>query len=398
MTPLESSCHDILYKNFSYTDEHVYILYDSESPLADILTSAFMHIAPENSQIREFKNPPQPLYRGGLINPDNPHIKEQNRLVTSHNILENQKVWLDHHLDPTLQSAETLDPQIDEIKAALTSLPSWSIVVLIQSTNFRLSTFRIRLELFHLGIHVLEFNHLAYIPESEFDTFQNSLIYRTDEYVRMEGILRGKIEKNNVLYLQDDISSSHYGMVRIGSIDWSYLTFWPLESIRWNTWDYSSVSNKWGTFPIGEVFTESIDLSSVHGRCLIEAFPNEDFSVCHCDPFELVIKHGRVLPSPHFPLAFQKLYDYMIAFEWEVIVRELGMGINPAITTSTPLSDINFYERKTWVHLSLGKKHGIYGKKLPKTEVQRFHIDVFIALDWVWIGEERVYEDWRWAL
>lgn len=92
MTPLESSCHDILYKNFSYTDEHVYILYDSESPLADILTSAFMHIAPENSQIREFKNPPQPLYRGGLINPDNPHIKEQNRLVTSHNILENQKV------------------------------------------------------------------------------------------------------------------------------------------------------------------------------------------------------------------------------------------------------------------------------------------------------------------
>ena len=63
------------------------------------------------------------------------------------------------------------------------------------------------------------------------------------------------------------------------------------------------------------------------------------------------------------------------------MVRELGMGLNTAITTTTPLSDINFYERKIGIHLSLGKKHGIYGKKLPKTEVQRFHIDVFVAVE-----------------
>ena len=80
---------------------------------------------------------------------------------------------------------------------------------------------------------------------------------------------------------------------------------------------------------------------------MVEAFPNEDFSVSHCTPFELVIERGRVLPSPHFPPAFQKLYDYMMQFEGEVMVRELGMGINPALTTATPLSDINFYERKT---------------------------------------------------
>ena len=88
-----------------------------------------------------------------------------------------------------------------------------------------------------------------------------------------------------------------------------------------------------------------------------------------------------MLPSPDFPEEFQKLYDLVTQFEGgEMRVRELGFGLNPAISTEKPLRDINFHERKVGVHLSLGKKHGIYGKKLPKTELQRFHIDVFIAL------------------
>ena len=80
------------------------------------------------------------------------------------------------------------------------------------------------------------------------------------------------------------------------------------------------------------------------------------------------------------------------------MVRELGFGLNPAISTTTPLSDINFYERKLGVHLSLGKKHGIYGKKLPKTEIQRFHIDVFVALAGVYIGSKRVFQDGKWII
>ena len=136
----------------------------------------------------------------------------------------------------------------------------------------------------------------------------------------------------------------------------------------------------------------------MNGKCLVEAYPREDFSVEHCVPFELVIERGRVLPSDHFPAEFQKLYDWIMLYEGEVMVRELGLGLNPALTTATPLSDINFYERKTGVHLSLGKKHGIYGKKLPKTEVQRFHIDVFVALEAVYIGEERVYGENEWTI
>jgi aminopeptidase len=369
-----------------YIDQNIFFLYDTESPLARILTDAWIDILPVDTRTREFLSPPQPLYRGGLINPDNPHLKEQNRIITSHNIAENQKVWLDHHiLLKTENSDEAIvDPQIESIKSELLSLPEGSIVILVQSTNFRLSTFRIRLELFHRGVHVVEFNHLAYIKDAEISTFSDSLIYRTSEYVRMENALRKKIQEAK--------------NTRIQSVNGEFLTFWSLENIRGNTGDYTQTINKGGTFPIGEVFTEAVNLSSVSGRCLIESFPREDFSVEHCVPFELIIEDGRVLPTDHFPIEFQKIYDYIVEFEWEVRVRELGMGINPAITTATPLSDINFYERKTWVHLSLGKKHGIYGKKLPKTEIQRFHIDVFIALEGVYIGEERAYEWWKWTI
>lgn len=37
-------------------------------------------------------NPPQPLYRGGFINQENPHTGKQTRMVTSHNINENKRL------------------------------------------------------------------------------------------------------------------------------------------------------------------------------------------------------------------------------------------------------------------------------------------------------------------
>jgi len=171
-----------------YSGWVVYFLYDTESPLAKILSDAYINILPEVATIREFQKPPQPLYRGGMVNPENPHIQTQNRIITSHNVSENIEVWLDHHKKLEVKSEEVLgiDPQIESIKNELISLPKDSIVILVQSTNFRLSTFRIRLELFHRWIHVVEHNHLAYIPENQFDTFINSLMYRTDEYLRLE--------------------------------------------------------------------------------------------------------------------------------------------------------------------------------------------------------------------
>ena len=98
-TPLKKSCQDILIKNMGYINQSVYLLYDIESPLAQILSDAWISVLDDMHRdnagsitIREFKNPPQPLYRGGLINPDNPHLIEQNRIITAHNIDENKRV------------------------------------------------------------------------------------------------------------------------------------------------------------------------------------------------------------------------------------------------------------------------------------------------------------------
>lgn len=396
---LEQACHDIITKNMNHTNENIYLLYDTESPLANILSNAYMAVlspmGSENIVFREFQNPPQPLYRWGFVNQENPHAEKQSRVITSHNIDENKRIWLNHHevlevkttTDTSLEQKpqdDSINPEVESIKNELISLPKWSIVILVQSTNFRLSTFRIRLELFHRGIHVVEHNHLSYIPEEQLDTFIDCFVYRTPEYVRLE---------KKFAELAETAMTT-----RIESVNGEFLTFWPIEKIRGNTGDYTGIENKGGTFPIGETFTEAIDLSDVNGRCLIDTYPREDFSIEICEPFELVIEKWRVLPSPHFPPGFQKLYDWVIQYEWEMLVRELWFWLNPAPSTTTPLRDINYHERKVWVHLSLGKKHGIFGKKLPKTDVQRFHIDVFIALESVYIGDTQIFSDGKWCV
>ena len=119
MSPLEQACSDIIHKNLAYSGEQIYLLYDTESPLAERLSTAYKAVLPVNSIAREFKNPPQPLYRGGLLNPDNPHIAEQKRLITTHNIEENIRVGLDHHEVMETTKAEEIDPQIESIKSEL---------------------------------------------------------------------------------------------------------------------------------------------------------------------------------------------------------------------------------------------------------------------------------------
>ncbi|MDD5377250.1 MAG: hypothetical protein PHH16_03985 [Candidatus Gracilibacteria bacterium] len=350
MTPLEQACSDIIHKNLAYSGERIYFLYDTQSPLAVMLSDAYKAVLPENSTIKEFRNPPAPLFH-------------------SENRTDN----------------EGTDPEQESIKAELLELPKGSIVILVQSANFRLSTFRIRLELFNIGVHVVEHNHLTYIKKEEFDTFIDCIAYRTPEYVRL-------LEVFTKLFAEARET-------RLVSTDGSELIFGKVDRVLGNTGDYSKAEHKGGTLPVGEVLTEALDLRDVNGKCLIDTYPGDDFSIRICEPFEMTVKNGRVLPSDHFPPEFQKLYDMIRSSEnGEVLVRELGLGLNPAPSTATPLSDINFHERKIGIHLSLGKKHGLYGKKLPKTEVQRFHIDIFIALRSMYVGDVKVFEDGGWVV
>lgn len=89
---------------------------------------------------------------------------------------------------------------------------------MVQSANFRLSTFRIRLELFHRSVHVIEHNHLAYIKEEEFDTFTDCIQYRTPEYVRLQKVFTELFEKAE--------------STRIVSTDGSELIFGKTDLVR----------------------------------------------------------------------------------------------------------------------------------------------------------------------
>ncbi len=308
MSPLEQACSDIIHKNLAYSGEQIYLLYDTESPLAERLSTSYKAVLPPNSIVREFVNPPQPLYRGGLLNPDNPHIAEQKRLITTHNIEENIRVGLDHHEVMETTKAEEIDPQIESIKSELLGLPKGSIAILVQSTNFRLSTFRIRLELFNIGVHVIEFNHLAYIKENEFETFEKTLDYHTDIYIEQLEKFGSYIDRGLT-----PVCHSSQGHT---------LTFGAVERARGNTGDYRKSEHKGGTFPIGEIFTEAIDLETVSGEALVESYPGDTFEVIHDTPFLIRVEKGRVLPSDNFPPMFQKIYNFIVEAEGEVMIRE----------------------------------------------------------------------------
>ncbi len=49
-TQLKQSCHDILVKNMGYTNQSVYLLYDIESPLAQMLSDAWIAVSEDIQQ------------------------------------------------------------------------------------------------------------------------------------------------------------------------------------------------------------------------------------------------------------------------------------------------------------------------------------------------------------
>lgn len=264
-----------------------------------------------------------------------------------------------------------------DLRNILIQLPAGSLVVMVQSTNFRITDFRIRVELSQHGIHCIEHNHLGYLPEEHYDTYIRSLKYRTPDYVRSTALLNELSEDGQWLELVDKSGLR--------------LKFWALEKFRGNTGDYSKDAVKWWTYPIGEAFSEAKDLSQVTGSAQIFAYPDEKFQIILCEPFTLNIVQGKVIHDATHPAGFLRLMDMIRTHEaGEVLVRELGIGFNTEISGTAPMSDVNAFERQLGVHLSLGKKHGIFGKKLPKTELQKYHIDVFLNIDYLDFSGQKV--------
>jgi len=272
----------------------------------------------------------------------------------------------------------------DEVLAAFRAMAPRDLVVLVQSTNFRLDGFRIRVELFKLGLKVIEHVHLSRMPGAQSEHYIEALAYDPTYFRGTGRALKARI---------DAAPSARV----VGGGDTLYFDS-PLEPAKLNVGDYSEMHNVGGQFPIGEVFTEALDLEAVHGRVQVHVFGDTSYRSNRPDvPVTLIIERGRVAGTENATPAFQQVLDNITSHEGEVWVRELGFGLNRAFTRERRVDDIGTYERMCGIHLSLGAKHGVYPKPGFKRKDARYHIDVFAVTDAVYLGEERVYADGQWT-
>ena len=273
----------------------------------------------------------------------------------------------------------------EQVLAILAPLLASDLVVLIQSTNFRMDAFRIRVELFKRDLKVIEHPHLARMQGQEALTYIDSLAYDPAYYRGVGNALKNLI----------DAASS--GVVDSGGERLVFAS--PFESAKLNVGDYTEMKNVGGQFPIGEVFTEAKDLEAVNGRVRIFVFGDTSFSVNKpATPITLIVLKGQVIGVENSTPEFDKVIANIRADEGVVWVRELGFGMNRAFSKDRMVSDIGSYERMCGIHLSLGAKHGIYGKPNFKRGDGRHHVDVFAVTESVLLDDQVVYRDGTWRV
>jgi len=273
----------------------------------------------------------------------------------------------------------------EEILTILSSLNPSDFVALIQSKNFRLDAFRIRVELFKRKIKVIEHPHLERMKEEEVPCFIDALAYDSHYYRTVGPALKAKI----------DAASS--GMLDSGGELLYYDC--PFESAKLNIGDYSEMPNTGGQFPIGEVFTEAKDLEALHGRVNIFIFSDVSYQINKPEkPVTLIIEKGVVIDTENATPAFDEIMALIREKEEKVWVRELGFGLNRAFTKTDTVSDTGTYERMCGVHLSLGRKHGMYGKPGFKRGDGRFHIDVFVDTSTFTLDDEVIFKEEAWVV
>ncbi len=251
------------------------------------------------------------------------------------------------------------------------------LVVVLQSTNFRLNEFRLRIELFQRGLKTIEHVHLKRIPEDQFERYINALAYDVSMYRPLGNGLKNILEKAEEVV----VTCSGTKLVYQGG----------METAKLNVGDYSNMKNVGGTYPIGEVFTEAKDLGLVNGEALIFGYAGEDHLVRIVEPFKVIIEKGKLI-APDAPEEFQKILD-LIREDEEVHVREFGLGLNPAMGKYEVVADITAFERQRGLHISLGAKHAIYAKPGLNRKHGRYHVDVFIDIETISVDGKNIYEN-----
>jgi len=273
----------------------------------------------------------------------------------------------------------------EEILHILGSLNASDFVALIQSKNFRLDAYRIRVELFKRQIKVIEHPHLARMPEEEVACYIDAMAYDSAYYRSVGPALKVKIDAASSGVLDSGGELLYYDS--------------PFESAKLNIGDYSEMKNTGGQFPIGEVFTEAKDLEAVHGRVNLFIFSDTSYQINRPEkPITLIIEKGVVVDTENSTPAFDEIMGLIREQEEQVWVRELGFGLNRAFTKTATVSDTGTYERMCGVHLSLGRKHGMYGKPGFKRGDGKFHIDVFVDTTTFKLDNEVIFKDEAWVV
>ena len=262
---------------------------------------------------------------------------------------------------------DTLDKE--STIAAIDAMRPSDLVVLIQSSNFLLNEFRIRIHLFKNKLKVIEHTHLHRNTEDVWDVYINALAYDPAWYRVIGPKLKKKLETTQEL--------------RIKTPETELIVTGGLESPKPNIGDYAGMENIGGTFPIGEVFTESKDFSQMNGSFMVYAYAGPDFSVNMQTPFRVDVKEGVVVSwADNAPQTFVDVVAAIRTTE-RPLIREIGFGLNRAITRERYVQDITAFERILGMHLSMGEKHSVYKKEGITTSKARFHVDLFPVVDQV---------------
>ena len=273
----------------------------------------------------------------------------------------------------------------EQVLSAFEDLSAGALVVLIQSTSFRLAAFRIRLELFKRSIKVIEHPHLARSRGAEGLVYIDSLAYDAAYFRGVGHALKRRID------------AASGGVVLSGGEELVFSA--AFETAKLNIGDYTGMANIGGQFPIGEVFTESKDLEAVNGRVQIALFGDLSYSINRPPhPITLVVKSGRVVAVEDSTPEFDQVLESIRADEGEVWMRELGFGMNRAFSFERTVSDVGAFERMCGVHLSLGAKHMSYNKPNIKKRAARQHVDVFVHTDSVTLDGEVIYQGGAWTV
>ena len=272
----------------------------------------------------------------------------------------------------------------DELIRYIDSLSPRDLVVLIQTTDFRLNQFRFRIYLFQKKLKVIDHQNLHRCTSDSWETYIDALAYDQVWYRTKGSALKKYLSEAKALSIQ----SKEHALTVSGS----------LEVPKLNVGDYRELENVGGTFPIGEVFTEAVNLSDTNGSLLIYAFAGSNFQITMHEPFVINIKDGLLVSwSKNAPEGFIQIMDAISAHE-RPLVRELGFGLNRAITREHYLKDITAFERMYGMHISIGEKHTVYKKAGITADKTRFHVDLFPVVDSVSTDQIRIFKNGEYCI